>query len=137
MPDFDLNSAIPIAEEGGVAIKPPEFDINTALRLTAPTDGEEGYDAFTRAQLHQQIRDGINQPLNSGEAKFIQDTEAKDPGALQSFLIPYTEGVVGFFTKPFGYRPDLSKPFGLEKGPKPQAEVERISLWRKAPVALL
>ena len=136
MPGFDIKTAIPIAEDNGVATKEPEFDINTALKMTEPVAGEDGYDAFVRSQFHQQIKDSINRPLSAGEVRFIQDTEAKDPGALQSFLIPYTEGVVGFFTKPFGYRPDLSRPFGLEKGPKPQAEVEQdIAMQKEHPVA--
>jgi len=136
MPGFDIKTAIPIADDNGVATKEPEFDINTALKMTEPVSGEDGYDAFVRSQFHQQIKDNINRPLSAGEVRFIQDTEAKDPGALQSFLIPYTEGVVGFFTKPFGYRPDLSRPFGLEKGPKPQTEVEQdIAMQKEHPVA--
>lgn len=136
MPGFDIKTAIPIADDNGVATKEPEFDINTALKMTEPVSGEDGYDAFVRSQFHQQIKDSINRPLSAGEVRFIQDAEAKDPGALQSFLIPYTEGVVGFFTKPFGYRPDLSRPFGLEKGPKPQTEVEQdIAMQKEHPVA--
>ncbi len=136
MPGFDLKSAVPIAEQNGVATKEPEFDINTAMKMTEPVADEDGYDAFTRSQFHQQIKDSINRPLSAGETSFIQDTEAKDPGALQSFLIPYTEGVVGFFTKPFGYRPDLSRPFGLEKGPKPPAEAAQdITMQKEHPVA--
>ncbi|RJO64156.1 MAG: hypothetical protein C4540_04560 [Candidatus Omnitrophota bacterium] len=136
MPAFDIKTAIPIAEENGQPTKEPEFDINTALKVTEPIDGGEGYEGFVRSQFHQQIKDNINRPLSAGEVRFIQDAETNDPGALQSFLIPYTEGVVGFFTKPFGYRPDLSRPFGLEKGPKPQAEVEQdIAMQKEHPVA--
>ncbi len=88
MPGFDIKTAIPIADDNGVATKEPEFDINTALKITEPVSGEDGYDAFVRSQFHQQIKDSINRPLSAGEVKFIQDAEVKDPGALQSFLFP-------------------------------------------------
>jgi hypothetical protein len=136
MPGFDIKTAIPITEEGGVATMPKEFDINTVLQLTEPVDSEDGYDAFLRSQLHKQIKDNINRPLNAGEVKFILDNEQQDPGAFRSFAVPYTEGIVGFFTKPFGYRPDLTRPFGLKKGPKTEAEIaEAAAMQKEHPVA--
>ena len=46
---FDLKSAVPVMDQGGVDANPPEFDINTAMQVTSPVDGEEGYQAFTRS----------------------------------------------------------------------------------------
>jgi len=94
------------------------------------------YDRFAAGQLDKQIKENLHRPLTPQQVQFIQDTEKEDPGAFQSFMVPYTEGVVGFFTKPFGYRPDLSRPFGLTRGPKGEEETRQDQAMQKAhPVA--
>jgi hypothetical protein len=136
MPDIDLKSAVPIAGEGEAVVPAPDFDINTAMTITTPVDGENGYDAFQRAKLHKTIQDAINRPISNQEATFITDTEQRAPRAFESFMVPYTEGVVGFFTRPFGYRPGFEKPFELKKGPTTGAEAEEKAAMQKGqPVA--
>lgn len=132
MEGIDLNSAVPVAENNGVVSKRPDFDLNSAMQITEPVDGEEAYLAFKRANLHQQLKESIGRPLSAGEAQFIQS----NPGAFESFAVPYVEGVVGFFTRPFGYRPTLKEPFGLEKGPTTEEEVkEKAGMQKEHPVA--
>jgi hypothetical protein len=128
---FDLKSAVPVVDQEGTPASPPKFDINTALQMTSPVDDEEGFEAFQRSKWHQSIKDSIDGPLTTNETQFILDSEQKDLGAVRSFAIPYTEGVVGFFTRPFGFRPDVSRPFGLKKGPTTQPEIEKQAAMQK------
>ena len=125
---FDINTAIAIEEKPAQdgqqpgLVRKPEFDIETADSVTVDAKGMTPYDHFVAGQLDTQVKAAIHQPLDESQVRFIQDSEKTDPGAFRSFAVPYTEGIVGFFTKPFGYRPDLSRPFGLTKGPKGQGE---------------
>jgi hypothetical protein len=125
---FDISTAIPVEEKPAQdgqqpsLVRKPGFDIENSDSVTVDEKGMTGYDHFVAGQLDAQVKAAIHQPIDENQVKYIQDTEKQDPGAFQSFAVPYTEGIVGFFTKPFGYRPDLSKPFGLTKGPKGQEE---------------
>lgn len=139
---FDISSAIPISEKEDpvtgkkILTRKPEFDLATAEPVTVDKGGMTGYQRFVAGQLDAEVKAAIHRPIDESQVKHIQEMEKQDPGAFQSFAIPYTEGIVGFFTKPFGYRPDLSKPFGLTKGPKTEEETQQDQgMQKEHPIA--
>lgn len=134
---FDITTAIPISKKNNPSagekslLERPEFDISTAKPTAFDNDGMTAYDHFIAGKLDDQIKDAIHRPIDGNQVKYIQEQEKDTVGAFNSFMIPYTEGIVGFFTKPFGYRPDLSNPFGLVKGPKGESETQRDQQMQK------
>ena len=101
---FDSATAIPIKQGSE---ETPErmgsFDIASA-KPTEFTGGKQtAYEEFVGSQLEKQARKGEIQPR-------IMKPEY-DPGILRSAAAAYTKGTIGFFTRPFGKEPDLSKKY--------------------------
>lgn len=123
---FDVESSIPVEDKQGGVVEKPNFDIGSSVSVKADESGMTDYDRFAAGQLDQQVKDALHKPIDESQVQYIQDQEKQDQGAFNSFMVPYAEGVVGFFTKPFGVRPVMGgKPFETAKGPKSASEAER------------
>ena len=125
---FDLSTATPVKEDSeGQLTQSGKFDIASAKPFEDV--GGTHFEKFQKDEL-------ALPPLHE---RLLGRAEAGVSGlmdSIEAFREPYVESVVGAATKPFGYSPDVTKPFGITKGPaSPETKEAMAKSEKEHPIA--